>query len=117
MGGTVAHAGGPVLAQLDLDRGEAWWGRRLSVQVLRPAPGRHRPALATAVDVRLPGPEEPVIAFQIELDRAEGDWVVLRVSDPSEPPDPRATGPYARLGRGIAYTSPFWLAPPASAEA
>jgi hypothetical protein len=66
------------------------------------------------VDVRLPGPTEPVIAFEVGLDPAEGDWVVLRVSDPSEPADPRATGEYAGLGRGIAYTSPFWLVPPPS---
>jgi hypothetical protein len=64
-----------------------------------------------AVEVRLPGPDEPVIAFEIDLDPADGDWVVLRVSDPSGPADPRATGEYARLGRGIAYTSPFWLVP------
>jgi hypothetical protein len=112
MGGTVAHGAGPALARLDLDRGEAWWGRRLCVQVLCPAPGRRLPALAAAVEVRLPSPEEPVIAFEVGLDPAEGDWVVLRVSDPSQPADPRARGEYARLGRGIAYTSPFWLVSP-----
>jgi hypothetical protein len=117
MGGEGAHAPGPALVQLDLDRGEAWWGRRLNVQVLRPGRGRRLPVLAAAVDVRLPGPTEPVIAFEVGLDPAEGDWVVLRVSDPSEPADPRATGEYAGLGRGIAYTSPFWLVPPPPAGA
>src|SRR6266540_3318425 len=52
------------------------------------------------------------VRIQVDLDRGEGDWLVLRVSDPSEPADSRATGQYARLGRGIAYTSPFWLEPP-----
>jgi hypothetical protein len=107
MGTTLAHAGGRVLMQIDLDRGEAWWGRPLSVQVLRP--GRPMPALAATVEARLPRPDEPVIAFEVDLDPADGDWVVLRVSDPSEPPDTRATGQLARQGRGIAYTSPFWL--------
>lgn len=111
MGTTLAHAAGPVLVEVDLDRGAAWWGRRLNVQVLRPVTGRGLPTLAAAREVRLPGPDEPVIAFEIDLDPAEGDWLVLRVSDPSEPADPRATGEYARLGRGIAYTSPFWLEP------
>jgi hypothetical protein len=109
MGTTLTHTAGPALVQVDLDRGPAWWGRRLNVQVLRPGTGRGLPTLAAALDVRLPGPDEPVIAFEIDLDPAEGDWLVLRVSDPDEPADPRATGEYARLGRGIAYTSPFWV--------
>jgi hypothetical protein len=117
MGSSVAHGPGPALVQVDLDRGEAWWGRRLNVQVLRPAPGRRLPSVEAAVDVRLPSPDEPVIAFEVDLDPAAGDWVVLRVSDPSGPADPRATGEYAQLGRGIAYTSPFWLVPVQPARA
>ncbi len=111
MGTTLAHTAGPALVQVDLDRGATWWGRRLNVQVLRPGTGRGLPTLAAALDVRLPSPDEPVIAFEVDLDPAEGDWLVLRVSDPSEPADVRAIGEYARLGRGIAYTSPFWLDP------
>jgi hypothetical protein len=107
MGTTLAHDGGRALVELDLDRGEPWWGRTLSVQVLRP--GRPMPALAATVEVPLPRADEPVTAFEVELDPSEGDWVVLRISDPSEPADPRATGRFAGLGRGIAYTSPFWL--------
>jgi hypothetical protein len=109
MGTGVAHSRGAALVEVDLDRGEAWWGRRLNVQVLRPGPGRRLPTLAAAHDVELAAPDAPVIAFELDLDPAAGDWVVLRVSDPSEPADPRATGEYARLGRGIAYASPFWL--------
>lgn len=107
MGTTLGHDGGRVLVELDLDRGEPWWGRTLSVQVLRP--GRPMPALAAAVEVPLPRGDEPVTAFEVDLDPADGDWVVLRISDPSAPADPRATGRFADLGRGIAYTSPFWL--------
>jgi hypothetical protein len=110
MGTAVTHDRGPVRIQVDLDRGEAWWGRRLNVQVLRPGP--RLPALAAEIDVSLPSPDEPVIAFEVDLDPGEGGWLVLRVSDPSQPADSRATGQYARLGRGIAYTSPFWLSSP-----
>jgi hypothetical protein len=113
MGTAVAHHRGPVRIQVDLDRGQGWWGRRLNLQVLRP--GSRLPALAAAIDVTLPRPDEPVIALEVDLDPGEGDWLVLRVSDPSQPADPRATGQYARLGRGIAYTSPFWLEPPSKA--
>jgi hypothetical protein len=109
MGATLEHHAGPALVQIDLDRGEGWWGRRLNVQVLRPGP--RLPTLAAAVEVCLPRPDEPVVTFEVDLDPADGDWVVLRVSDPGEPADQRATGQYARLGRGIAYTSPFWLDP------
>jgi hypothetical protein len=107
MGTAVAHRRGPVRIQVDLDRGRQWWGRRLNVQVLRP--GQRIPTLAAALDVLVPSPDDPVIAFEVDLDPAEGDWLVLRVSDPSQPADPPAPAHYAPLGRGIAYTSPFWL--------
>jgi Protein of unknown function (DUF3604) len=112
MGTALAHPGGPVRVEVDLDRGQGWQGRRHSVQVLRP--GDRLPTLAATVDVDLPGPEDPVAAVELDLDPADGDWVVLRVTDPAEAPDPRAPGHWARLGRGIAYTSPFWLERPAS---
>ena len=67
--------------------------------------------------MRLPSPDEPVIAFEIDLDPAEGDWLVLRISDPSAPADPRATAEYAELGRALAYASPFWLVTAPSAGA
>jgi Protein of unknown function (DUF3604) len=107
MGTAVAHPGGPVRIEVDLDRGQAWQGRRLSLQVLRP--GDRLPALAATLEVALGGPGDPVAAIELDLDPADGDWVVVRVSDPAEPPDPRATGEWSRLGRAIAYASPFWL--------
>jgi hypothetical protein len=110
MGTAVAHPDGPVRIEVDLDRGEAWQGRRLSLQVLRP--GDRLPALAATLEVALGGPGDPVAALELDLDPADGDWVVVRVTDPAEPPDPRATGEWARLGRAIAYASPFWLERP-----
>jgi hypothetical protein len=47
----------------------------------------------------------------VDLDPADGDWVVLRVSDPSEPVDPSATGEHARPDRRIASTRASSLDP------
>jgi hypothetical protein len=110
MGTAVAHPGGPVRIEVDLDRGQAWEGRRLGLQVLRP--GERLPAQAAALEVALPGPTGPLVSLELDLDPADGDWVVLRVTDPAEPPDPRATGVWAGQGRAIAYASPFWLVTP-----
>jgi Protein of unknown function (DUF3604) len=110
MGRAVTHPGGRIRLEVDLDRGPAWQGRRLNLQVLRP--GDRLPVLAAALEVELPGPDGPVCSVELDLDPAGGDWVVLRVTDPAEPPDPRAPADWARLGRGIAYASPFWLERP-----
>jgi Protein of unknown function (DUF3604) len=107
MGAAVGHPGGPARVEVDLDRGPAWQGRRLGVQVLRP--GERLPALAATLEVELPGPGDPVAAVELDLDPADGDWLVVRVTDPAELADPRATGKWVGLGRAIAYTSPFWL--------
>jgi hypothetical protein len=109
MGGTLPlERARPVRVEVDLDLGPAWWGRRLNLQVLRPGP--RLPTLAAAVEVALPSPEEPVASFEVELDPAAGNWLVLRVSDPAEPADLPAHGRWLELGRGLAYSSPFWLA-------
>ena len=103
MGGTVPlPEPRPLRVELDLDRGAAWWGRRLNVQVLRPGPApgarlaereaRRLPALAAAVEVTLPSPREPVVSFEVDVDPAGGPWLVLRVSDLSAPPDPAPPG-------------------------
>ena len=107
MGTAVAHPGGPVRIEVDLDRGQAWEGRRLGLQVLRP--GERLPAQAAALEVALPGPTGPLVSLELDLDPADGGWVVPRVTDPAEPPDPRATGEWTGQGRAIAYASPFWL--------
>lgn len=109
MGTALAHRRGPLTVELDVDRGEAWWGRPLSVQVLRP--GNTLPVLAAVVDVVVPRPDEPVASFVVDLDADDGTWVVLRLSDPAVPSDPRAPHPWAALGEAVAYASPFWLEP------
>ena len=111
MGGELRLDGArPVRVELDLDRGPAWRGRPLHVQVLRP--GRPLPALAATVELRMPPPGGPPAAFELRLDPAAGPWMVLRVCDPAGPPDPRARAPLADAGRAIAYASPFWLRAP-----
>lgn len=111
MGGTLAWGRGPAEVVVDVDLGPLSWGRRLSVQVLRP--GEAMPAIAAVHGFTVPGPDRPPLTFSVDLDLDGGDWVVLRLSDPLQPADRRATGDYAILGRSLAYASPVWLAPPA----
>jgi hypothetical protein len=110
MGTTLVHPGGPARLEVDVDRGEAWRDRRLLLQVLRPGP--RLPTLAATLEVTLGAPDGPVASLDLDLDPADGAWVVVRVTDPAEPADHRATGDWARQGRAIAYTSPFWLERP-----
>ena len=109
MGGVLPHGRGPVRLAVDLDRGRSWWGKRLNVQVLRP--GTKLPTIAAAFEVRVPRDDEPHLSLTVPMvDAADGAWLVLRVSDPAVPADPRATGEYAQFGRAVAYASPFFLA-------
>lgn len=113
MGGTLQHSSGVVRLELDVDGGPGWYGRQLSVQVLRS--GTSMPTVSHVEEVRVPvseGPDpEPVIAFEAPVDVADGDWVVLRISDPSAAPDGRANAAWAGFGNALAYTSPFYLQP------
>lgn len=110
MGGTVQHRKGPLVVTLDLDLGPDSWGSELSVQVL--VTGSGPPGIAAAVDVRVPGPEEPPVLVPVELDVERHPWAVVRVSDPASPADRKASGQYVALGRSLAFASPFWLEPP-----
>ena len=107
------HSGGPVTFQLDIDRGESFWGKALDVQVLMS--GTYMPAVVDSVDVTVPGPDHPtgIIEFTTDIDPADGDWVFLRISDPAEAADGRATGDWTGFGNALAYASPFFLEPPA----
>jgi hypothetical protein len=110
MGSRLAHRRGTVQFRIDIDRGSQWWGRRMSVQLLRP--GGSLPLVAAALDVTLPTPDQPVLSFSAPIDLADGPWAVLRVTDPSLPPDDRAPAAYRRFGEAVAYTSPFFVTPP-----
>jgi hypothetical protein len=108
MGSVLPTAGGDVTFTLDLARDATWLGRTLALQVLRP--GGDAPAVPLVHEFTVGDP----VSVTVPLDLADGDWVLLRVADPTEP---NATpGPAGHPGNdlGIAYTSPWWLEPPAS---
>jgi TAT (twin-arginine translocation) pathway-exported protein len=110
MGGVLQHSSGVVNFQVDIDGGGSWEGRPLSVQVLRS--GSLLPTVSHVQEVRVPhGEDEPVISFDAPIDVADGDWVVLRISDPAEAADSRADATWKSFGRALAYTSPFFLQP------
>jgi len=107
MGGVVTHRRGPLRVEVDLDAGPAWHGRVVSLQVLRP--GGRLPRVAAALGARVPRPDQPPIALDVDLDVRDGDWLVLRVSDPEQPAERYVPPPFAGLGRAVAYASPWWL--------
>lgn len=105
MGSVLPMRRGRVTFRLDLARDRSWLGRELVVQVLRP--GTDAPTVAAVEEFRV----GDVHTFRVPLDAADGDWVLLRVADPTQP---NATpGPAGHPGNhlGIAYTSPWWLEP------
>ncbi|MGA9747659.1 MAG: hypothetical protein WBQ50_09435, partial [Nocardioides sp.] len=96
---------GDVTFTLDLARDEAWLGRPLQLQVLRP--GTEVPDVVAVQDFSVGG----LVVITVPLDVADGDWVVLRVADltaTNATPGPEG---HPCNAHGIAYTSPFWLAP------
>jgi hypothetical protein len=123
MGGQVPHESGAMTFALDIDRGAAWYGRRINVQVLQAGrAGEQLPRVVRDLTVTVPTPDEPVISFDVPISSTDGGWIVLRLSDPASTDlspgagnkkieeDGRARGT-AFEGRGpaIAYTSPFFL--------
>ncbi len=105
MGGVLPMRKGVVRLRLDLARDASWVGRRLHLQVLRP--GTDAPAVADVVPFRV----GPVVDVRVKVDIADGDWMLLRVADPTERNGTR--GPKGHPGNhlGIGYTSPWWLDP------
>jgi hypothetical protein len=107
MGGVLPVGRATVTFALDLERDDSWTGRTLHAQVLRP--GTDAPEVADVV----PFTVGDVVRLQVPLDVADGDWVLLRVSDPSQAnPTPGPVG-HPCNDLGIAYTSPWWLDPAA----
>ena len=107
MGSVLPVSGGDVTFTLDLARDDSWLGRRLTVQVLRPGPD------APVVPVVQEFVVGDLVTVTVPLDLADGDWVLLRVADPTQPN--ASPGPSGHPGNdlGIAYTSPWWLEPSA----
>ncbi|MEX2537838.1 MAG: hypothetical protein WD646_04225 [Actinomycetota bacterium] len=105
MGMQVPHGSGPVNFAVDLDLGPAGEGKRVEIQVLRPDAAFPRVVYTEHAVVGVGAP----IRFATALDRADGDWVVLRVADPSKPNDQQGPDGHAANNRALAYASPFWL--------
>lgn len=77
MGGELPISRGMVRFTLDLACDASWTGRPLTVQALRP--GTDVPTVADVV----PFVVGEVLRFDVPLYAADGDWVLLRVSDPA----------------------------------
>ncbi len=107
MGSAFPHGAGPVSVLLDIDRGEEWSGKHLIVEVIRP--GATDATLAAVIPVTIPAANDPPISFTVDADRADGDWMFLRITDPSLEADPLATDAYKPHGRAVAYASPWFL--------
>ena len=126
MGQTLAHEQGTVVFHLDIDGigGDRWAGQKpLHLQVLRPGSG-----VLPEVVLELPftTPATGALAFDVPLDVADGDWVVVRVSDPAETDFGGEGGAmdaneeaarFRPWGRAVAYASPVFLDPDADASA
>jgi hypothetical protein len=94
---------------LDVARDASWRGRRLVAQVLRP--GIEAPVVVRERGFRVGEPFQFVVP-RISLD--DGDWMLIRIADPTEAnatPGPEGH-PCNKLG--IAYTSPWWFEPRAA---
>jgi hypothetical protein len=108
MGSVLRHTRGDVEFALDVDRGDAWEGSALEVQVLRPGPGVPEVADVVAFSAGR------VVRFRVELALEDGAWVVLRVADPSEPNDAPGPAGHPANNLAVAYTSPWFLEPAAA---
>jgi len=105
MGGVLGTASADVRFLVDVDRGPAWDGKPLRIQVLRP--GTSAPAVVDVVDTV----NGTVADFTVPLDAADGNWVVLRVSDPAAANGSPGPSGHPCNDFGVAYTSPWWLQP------
>lgn len=105
MGGVLPMERGVVRIRLDLARDRSWRGRRLAAQVLRPGP-----EVPEVVDVQ-EFEVGPVLDLRVKVDAADGDWLLVRVSDPTQANGTPGPEGHPCNDLGIAYTSPWWLEP------
>ncbi len=88
---------------VDLDLGPLAAGLELSVQLLRRTSG-----VPAVEEVGLVVSGSGVFRTAVSVDPEE-PWLVMRVTDPSGRPEFGSPSGYARLGRSIAYASPWWV--------
>lgn len=104
MGGRLERTrrGAPVRFVVDLDRGREHTGTPVEIQVLRP--GTDVPQVVHVEQARL---GDGLVRFAVRLDAADGDWVVLRVADPSRPNEQPGPVGHPCNTLALAYTSPW----------
>lgn len=108
MGGRLARPVGnsPYRFVVDLDRGVEYDDVPLEIQVLRP--GTTVPEVVHVEQIRTrPGARDPLVRFNLRLNPADGDWVVLRIADPSQANASPGPDGHPCNNRAIAYTSPW----------
>ena len=105
MGGVVPAAGGLATFGVDLARDDDWTGLPLHAQVLRP--GGDVPDVVHVHEFRAGTPT----SFAVPLDAADGDWVVLRISDPAQPNATPGPAGHPCNDLAVAYASPWWFDP------
>jgi hypothetical protein len=77
------------------------------VEVVRP--GETGPTLLDAVSIKVPPPNRPALTFTVNANRADGDWMFLRIIDPERPEHPNASAPFEQHGGAVAYASPWFF--------
>ncbi|WP_433214539.1 CehA/McbA family metallohydrolase [Dactylosporangium sp. CS-047395] len=106
MGGHVQYKSGTSVFALDFAAPVEWLGHPLRLQVLQR--GEPVPAVVAEFDFAVAA---GTLYFSTPLE--DGEWVVLRVTDPARPADPRAERlpGYRSAGHAVAYLSPFFISP------
>jgi hypothetical protein len=97
--GRAGTARGPMRFTVDVDRGRPMVGQQLDVQVLMT--GSPLPTVVHTERIRVPASGQ-LVTFEAPVDAADGEWVVLRLTDPRQKPDGRAPSAYTASGSAIA---------------
>lgn len=105
MGSVLRMERGVVRIRVDLARDSEWVGKPLTVQVLRP--GSDVPAVAHVEEFQVGA----VVDFRVRVDAEDGDWMLLRIADPTRPNATPGPEGHPCNDLAVAYTSPWWIEP------
>jgi hypothetical protein len=108
MGGFLRRRRRAIAFEVDIDLGSARAGMPVAVQVLRP--DSTVPTVTDVIAARAAHPRAAPIRFRVPLDPDQGEWVLLRIADPSRANDSPAPFPHPCNDYALAYTSPWWFA-------
>jgi len=104
MGSSFPSKPSAVTILLDVDRGQAWTGKDLLVEVIGPGSG-DLPRLLDVVPITVPSADQPPVSFTAA---PSGKWMFLRFIDPERPNHPLAKTPFLN-GGAFAYASPWFF--------